>query len=589
VTSFHKAQGTIMIIHQLFGRFRHLILAALLVAGIAACSSSDKRPLVVIETPLGVYGTSAATVQISVTLASGASTQNTVSVTADYTGKLGIYLPADSSGSGMVTVTVLDASSCPIATGVVAMTVTAGEITNVGAIALSPVTGGCGSSADSGVVDAGTPGTVDGGVGQDGAGIDGASGSDAQPTGLDGPLVAIDTQPTHLDAAVADLPVVPDAPIADAPADLPVADAYVAPDLGPDSSPDAPPTTMQLFARCRSYTHSKLTSTGEPGDWVVRGVMFTPDGRHLVSLGDDGRGKVWDVSAAGLAVNASGLEFAGSGRMNGVFTVDGKQLAIGSQDGIVKIYDFQASLDSGAAVSVGELSPDLLPVTSKNAFPRGFTTDGKHLVVVYEAYYFGDANQIAVWDLSTQQLVRSFESTNADDWPMNFLPAAFTSALWVVSGEPFTGDGGGYQTLVTLMDVSQAAPTKAQFIANGYVNRAVFSPDGSTLALALDTGEVSLWDITNKAVITQLGSPLVVGSSSGGAEGIALAYSPDGKYVAAGFGGFSTPSARLISLQPKQTLQKTLDYDPFSMAFSPDGLGLAIGEYYYGTILLCTP
>jgi WD40 repeat protein len=571
-----------MLTCSLLHRLRHVVLTGTLVVLMAACGTKDQRPLVVVDVPLGAYAGVAATVQISVTLTSGESAQKLVTVTPGYTSKLGVYLPSGASGTGTVTVTLLDATNCPLASAAVPITVAAGEITTAGALTWTAATGVCGTIADAGLVLDASP-SVDAG-GTDSSGLDGGVGADVLVRPVDGAAPGLDAQPNY-DGGVADLPMVSDAPMAD----LPVADAYVAPDLGPDSTPDAPPTTMQLFARCQSYTHSKLTSTGQPGDWVVRAVLFSADGKHLVSLADDGRAKVWDIGASGLSVNASGLEFAGSGKMNGVFSADGKLLAIGSHDGVVKIYDFDKSLSAGAAVAVAELSPDALPYTSSHALPRGFTTDGKQLVVAYEYYYFADPNQIAVWDLSTQQIVRTADTNSGDDWPWTFLPAAYTSPLWVVTAEAFTGDGGGYQSTVTLLDVSQSPAGKVQFIVNGDVYRAAFSPDGTTLALAMDTGEVSLWDITNKAKITQLGSPLVTGSTSSSAEALALAYSPDGKYVAAGFGFTTTPSVRLFMLQPKQSLQKTVDYDPFSLAFSPDGLALAIGEYGLGAIQFCTP
>lgn len=571
-----------MLTFSLLRRLRHVALTGTLVALMAACGTKDQRPLVVVDAPLGAYAGVAATVQISIALTSGEITQKLVTVTPGYSSNLGVYLPSGASGTGTVTVTLLDATSCPLASAVLPITVTAGEITTAGTVTWMAATGACGTSVDAGAVGDASP-VVDGGA-VDGSGVDGGVGPDVLVHPVDAAAPKLDVQPSY-DSTVADLPMVSDVPSVD----LPLADAYIALDLGPDSTPDAPPTTMQLFARCRSYTHSKLTSSGTPGDWVVRAVLFTNDGKHLVSLADDGRGKVWDVGASGLSVTTSGLEFAGSGKMNGVFSSDGKLLAIGSQDGVVKIYDFEKSLSAGAAVTVAELSPDSLPNKSSHALPRGFTTDGKQLVVAYEYYYFSDPSQIAVWDLSTQKIVRTANTNSSDDWPWTFLPAAYTAPLWVVSTEAFTGDAGNYQSAVTLMDVSQSPASKVQFIVNGDVYRAAFSPDGTTLALAIDTGEASLWDITNKAQITQLGSPLAVGSTSSSAEALSIAFSPDGKYVAAGFGYTSTPSVKLFQLQPKQSLQKTVDLDPFSLAFSPDGLALAIGEYGLGTIQFCTP
>jgi WD40 repeat protein len=96
---------------------------------------------------------------------------------------------------------------------------------------------------------------------------------------------------------------------------------------------------------------------------------------------------------------------------------------------------------------------------------------------------------------------------------------------------------------------------------------------------------VSLWDITTKSNIVRLGSPLIAASTSY-SSAYALAYTPDGKYLAAGLFDFTV---RLVNLQPKVALQKSLDYLPWSLAFAPDGLGLAIGERDLGVLLYCRP
>jgi len=110
------------------------------------------------------------------------------------------------------------------------------------------------------------------------------------------------------------------------------------------------------------------------------------------------------------------------------------------------------------------------------------------------------------------------------------------------------------------------------------------------MAVSVDTGEVGLWDATSKTSLARLpGAPLIAGSASGSTSAMSIAYTTDSRYLAAGIVGASTSSVKVVSIQQKQALQKDLDYEPFSISFSADGLGLAVGEYYYGEILFCTP
>jgi WD40 repeat protein len=233
------------------------------------------------------------------------------------------------------------------------------------------------------------------------------------------------------------------------------------------------------------------------------------------------------------------------------------------------------------------LPPDTLSPRPFDAFQLQFTSDGAHLIVVYGGDTNPDPNHFVVWDLATQTIVRSI-NFGYYDIPMAISPGDYAGAMWVASRNRITTDAGDYLSTVTLMDVAQATPAKAQVTLAGLVNAMAFSPDGTTLAMAFDSSEVSLWDITSKANIAKLGSSLVVGSSSSALSAYSLAYAPDGKYVAAGLGDFfGISSVNLTMVQQRTSLQKDIDFLPWSIAFAPDGLALAVGERDYGIIVYC--
>jgi WD40 repeat protein len=517
----------------------------------------------------------------------------------DSTGKLGIYLAPDSSGGATVKVDVLDANGCVIASGSgTAVGVKAGETTAPVSIVLYPASVPCGP--DAGVPDSGAPSPADGGV-ADGPGGDAPTGADVPPPVPDGPSTLADLPPVGGDTVAPDLASPadaktdvaipnPDVPEDVRPADLPVSsDLPTSPDLGPDGPVDAPPTTLNVLANCTNYTHSKTDSSGKAQDWGIRQLAFSPDGKILISFGEDGRAKLWNVTAAGLAAPSNGLVFSGTNGVYGTISQDGKYVAVGEGASQVKVYDLALSIQFGAPSTKWTLPPDSL-VKIYGALRLQFTTDGGHLVVAYSADSRPYQNQLAVWDLGTQQIVRLVKY-DYDDWPMAIFPGPFTGAMWVASAATITADAGDYVSTVTLMDVSQAAPSKAQVTMPGTINKMALSPDGTTLAIGFDSGEVSLWDITTKSNIVRLGSPLIVGSSASGLSTYSLAYAPDGKYLAAGLGEyfFATGSVNLVLLQQKVALQKSFDYLPWSVAFAPDGLALAIGLRDFGGLLYCRP
>jgi hypothetical protein len=576
-------------------RYCRTVSAALFAAALTllpACGSKDQRPLVLVDAPLGTYAASGATVKITVTLDSGSTAQKVVTVAQDSSGKLGIYLPSGSSGTATVTVEVISASGCVIASGTATgIAVKAGERSASATIILSAA-GSCG--LDGGALDGSAPKPLDGGA-VDGPGGETAVVVDTRPPALDGAQVSVDVEAAGQDGPFADLAPALDAkadvaiPTPDVPEDVPHADLPAGPDLGPVGPVDAPPSTMNVLANCTSYTHSQKTSAGAIQDWGIRQLAFSPDGKILVSFGEDGRAKVWNVTATGLVAPSSGLVFSGGNSVYGTISQDGKYVAVGDSYSEVKVYNLGTSIQLGAPSTQWTLPPDSLAPQPDRAERLQFTTDGGHLVVVYSASSRPDPNQFVVWDLGTQQVVRLVKYGDGD-WPMAIFPGDYTGAMWVASATSITADAGDYVSTVTLMDVSQASPSKAQVTMPGYINKMAFSPDGTTLAIGFDSGEVSQWDITTKSNIVRLGSPLIVGSTSSANSTYSLAYTPDGKYLAAGTGDlFGASSVSLVLLQQKQALQKAIDYLPWSLAFAPDGLGLAVGERDFGVLLYCRP
>ena len=575
-----------------YGRIAAGALFAAALALLPACGSKDQRPLVLVDAPLGTYAASGATVKVTVVLDNGGQvTEKVVSAAQDSSGKLGVYLPAGSGGTATVTVEILDASGCVIAHGTFSsVAVKAGETSAVASINLL-VAGPCGRD---GGADSAPPPSPDGGV-ADGPGGETAMIVDTRLSALDGPGGSIDVEPAGADGPGLDLVSPSDAKTdvaiqtPDAPEDVPHVDLPAGPDAGPDLGPDgtvdAPPTTMNVLANCKAYTHSTMDSKGAIEDWGIRQLAFFPDGANLISFGEDGRAKLWNVTAAGLAEAPSGLVFkGGQNSVYGTISQDGNYVAVGDGNSEVTVYDLAVSIKYGAPSTKWSLPASALPVVLDPPQVIQFTTDGGHLVVAYKAYSPPDANPFAVWDLGTQKIVRLVNYDN-NDLPMAVLPGSYTSSMWVASVATGTTDAGADFSTVTLMDVSQASPSKAQVTIDGDVYSMAFSPDGTTLAIGFYSGEVSLWDITTKSNIVRLGSPLIAASTSY-SSAYALAYTPDGKYLAAGLFDFTV---RLVNLQPKVALQKSLDYLPWSLAFAPDGLGLAIGERDLGVLLYCRP
>ncbi len=91
--------------------------------------------------------------------------------------------------------------------------------------------------------------------------------------------------------------------------------------------------TVRLIDLSSPQLRQKAVFKGHLG--VVRQVQFSPDGRSLVSVCDGGRVIAWNV-VAGAKSHEVQLP---KGRMcSAAFTLDGRYMAAGASDGLVKIF-----------------------------------------------------------------------------------------------------------------------------------------------------------------------------------------------------------------------------------------------------------
>lgn len=101
-----------------------------------------------------------------------------------------------------------------------------------------------------------------------------------------------------------------------------------------------------------------------------------------------------------------------------------------------------------------------------------------------------------------------------------------------------------------------------------YIEDAAFSPDGRYLATGMASGTIQLWDLDSREMVRRF---------SGHTEYVAqLVFSLDGELLAS---CADDKSVRIWRVSDGQELQRiTLEWEAYSVAFSPDGLTLATGS-----------
>ena len=312
----------------------------------------------------------------------------------------------------------------------------------------------------------------------------------------------------------------------------------------------------------------------------IRGIgslAFSPDGKTLASASDDSNVKLWDVSAKR---EPDTLKAHGDSVFAVAFWPDSKTLATASYDGVIlrdvntkqvlsrlQAYDdpFFAvafSPDGKTLASRSRKTVSLWDVSTKEKLGKlpdyfgsilAFSPDGKILAGD------GRGSTLRLWDVGAQR-----ELTPAphfgDRLTFAFSPDGKTLAitsrgalrLWDVSTQR--------EELIT------SPPNEICGRSEDLANAVVFSPDGKTVAAALDDGTLTLWDLITKKKLKTL---------KGHAERIvAVAFSPDGKTVATGSWDHTVKLWDVSTKQESGTFEGSGNYIP-AVAVSRDGQTLA--------------
>jgi WD40 repeat protein len=273
------------------------------------------------------------------------------------------------------------------------------------------------------------------------------------------------------------------------------------------------------------------------GHWA-RALALSPDGRLLVSSSLDDFVYLWDLQSGKQIYKLPGHGELGGYRTVG-FTPDGKRFLSWGDDLYLRIWDVatgKALFENAVRSSVVEAAHEddeagkrQQRMMGMSMGPATFTPDGKHLVAVLGGTFH-------VIDTATGRVDHSVKHPGGN---------VISSLAFAPDGRLFATSGWG-----------RSVQTKL--------------PDGRTQSTTPNHHPVCLVELASGKLVRELEMPT--------SEAGPVAFSPDGKLLAIGFGR-GGGEVRLLNLATRVTAAELADFGsgPHTMTFSSDGKYLVTG------------
>ncbi|KYC40002.1 hypothetical protein WA1_29020 [Scytonema hofmannii PCC 7110] len=322
-----------------------------------------------------------------------------------------------------------------------------------------------------------------------------------------------------------------------------------------------------------------LINTWNAHNGWVNSVTFSPDGKFLVSGGEDNVVKLWNVADAKLMRTFTGH----TERITRVkFSPDGKIIASASGDKSINLWKLDGKLwqtlggKKGHTQQVNSISfsPDgqLVVSAAADGTIKFWSLDGTLLAAIK-----GHDEQVRDVNVSPDGkiLASASDDKTIRFWNLTNSSRAQEDSIYSVS---FSPDGkvlasAGWNGEVKLWQhkkMTSASLLKAFKSEQDIIYAAIFSSDGKTLATAGDNKSIKIWNLRNNQLIKTLtGHEKRVTS---------ISFSPDNEIIASGSADKTIKLWRLADGKLLKTLSGHND-EVTSVGFSRDGKMLASGSY----------
>ena len=295
----------------------------------------------------------------------------------------------------------------------------------------------------------------------------------------------------------------------------------------------------------------------------VNSAVYSPDGKTIASRGWDGV-FFWDLTAgeteATIKKSVRSIDAL-------AYSPDGKTIALAKFGGTVRLWDAGAPQNNGVPQPRYAATP-FFSGHKKFADCLAYSPDGKTIVS-------GTSSEIHLWNATTRKHDATFKGATDNINSVAYSPDGKTivGGSWdgrVHLWDAATGRYTGFPRQNRLKP-AEGPDDKGNVYRNNYATSTVYSPDGKTIASAIDDDTVHLWDTdTGEHKTVFIGHTDII---------YAVAFSPDGKTIA------SASKDKTVRLWDTDTgiHKATLighNNMVYAVAYSPDGKTIATGSSY---------